>query len=107
MKKILNISGIVSGLAVLVGIGIYAQQIEERIPPKDVTDEAVTFFRNYDEKKAYGEYIIDSIEEVNTQRWRTEQRQFNNMVLEYLQKQDSLTRLNVRQTYEIKQKQDN
>ena len=67
--------------------------------------EAKSFFNNYDEKKAYGEYILDSIEQVETEAWRKEQRQFNQMVMDYLVKQDSLTRLNVRQTYEIKQNQ--
>ena len=96
MKRLLQISGAVSGLAILVGIGLAAAQMEQRIHSSpDHVQEAEKFFNNYDEKKAYGEYIIDSIEEVNTQAWRKEQREFKAFVMEYLGKQDSLIRLNI------------
>lgn len=110
MKKMLQIGGAVLGLLAIAGLGVTAQEVNERIPPKEITEKAVDFFGEYDAdeviKAATKEYVIDSIEEVNTERRWKEQQQVNAMILEYLMRLDTNVRLDVRQGYEINKKLD-
>lgn len=97
-----NIAATVGALATIGGVIWLAFQANERMhtDPQHV-EEAEEFFKDYDEVKAYGEYIIDSIEEVNTQRWRTSQMQKDSSQEAQIKAIDSLVRLNVYLTNKI------
>ena len=105
MKKILEIGKTIAAaigiIGTIGGAAFGAYKITERMhSDKDHVLEAEQFFDTYDEKKAYGEYIMDSIEEVNTQKRWEEQQEINKKQNEKLDRLDSLLRLNVRITDE-------
>lgn len=105
MKKYLealkNIAAIIGILGTIGGATFAGYKLTERMhsDPQHV-HEAEQFFDTYDEKKAYGEYIMDSIEEVHTQDWRKSQMIKDSIQEQKIDKLDSLLRLNVRITDE-------
>jgi len=108
LKKIGGFLSAIGGVVLLVWGGFEFKQRTHTDP--NMVQEAEEFFQTYDEKKAYGEYIMDSIEEVNTQKRWEEQQKVNAQILEgieYTRKEmkhmDSLRRLDSDQIYQIKQ----
>lgn len=61
-----------------------------------------TTIEDLDPIKLYGEYIIDSIEEVETKAFRLEQRKLDSSYQTSIKRIDSLLRLNVRLSSETK-----
>ena len=100
-KALKDASAIVGALSIIGGGAFGIFKLTERMhSDKQHVIEAEEFFNTYDEAKAYGEYIMDSIEEVNTQKRWQEQQLINKSQSEKLDKLDSLLRLNVRITDE-------
>jgi uncharacterized protein (UPF0332 family) len=62
--------------------------IESRIKADEIHE-------TFDFNKAYGEYILDSIEEVHTKQWRREQEVKDSIAFKRLYDMDSLLRLNI------------
>jgi hypothetical protein len=97
MKKWLE-SNIMStlSLAGIVGAAVYFGAVEGRwfsSPEKKYKTEEM--IEDLDPVKLYGEYIIDSIEEVNTQQYRREQKIVDSLFDIKLHRMDSLLRLNI------------
>ena len=110
-KKVGIIVAALTLIATIAGAGMKAQEVNERIPPKEITDKAVEFFGEYDADQviaaATKEYIMDSIEEVNTQiRWQQQQK-INAMLVGQLKTVDSLLRLNIQISDKTNKKIDN
>lgn len=101
MKSVFNsiksISSVIGVLAVFAGLIWGAFQFERRThSSEDVVEKAEKMVETFDPIKAYGEYIMDSIEEVHTQAFRLEQKKLDTVYQDKLFKIDSLLRLNVR-----------
>ena len=97
LDNLKNIAALIGVIGTIGGTAFGAYKFTERIhSDKQHVIEAEEFFNSYDEKKAYGEYIMDSIEEVNTQRWRKLQMHKDSLIELKIIKMDSLLRLNIR-----------
>lgn len=94
--SVLSLTGIISG-AVWFGSseGRWFSSAAKKYKTEDVIE-------NLDERKMYGEYIIDSIEEVETKAFRLEQKKLDTLYQNKLGTIDSLLRLSVRLNYETK-----
>ena len=100
-KTLKDASAIVGALSIIGGGAFGIFKLTERMhSDKQHVIEAEEFFNTYDEAKAYGEYIMDSIEEAHTQEWRRKQQILNDEQENKLNRLDSLIRLNVRLTDE-------
>ncbi len=77
--------------------GLWFTSVENRV----YTEKTI---KDLDPIKMYGEYIMDSIEEVNTQRWRRQQMIHDSIQDIQFKKIDSLLRLNIRITDETRKK---
>ena len=107
-KQVGVIVGALTIIATIIGAGMQVQQTTQKIHSSpEIMQEAEDFFKEYDAAEVIAnsvkEYVIDSIEEVNTQARWAEQQKINKMMLELLMRLDTNTRLNVQQSYQIKQ----
>lgn len=97
VKGLKNVSAIIGVLATICGLVWVAFEFEQRThSSEDVVEKAEKMVETFDPIKAYGEYIMDSIEEVHTQAFRLEQKILDTLYQNKLQAIDSLLRLNVR-----------
>ena len=96
--SLLSLSGIVAG-------ALYLGEAKEKIfTTVEGRVETESFIEDVDPAKIYGEYIIDSIEEVETQKWRSQQMIHDSIQDAKFEVIDSLLRLNIRINYETKKK---
>lgn len=98
-----NTAAIIGVLTVVFGAAWKAFDLDTRsFTSMEKRVEAESIIQDLDPIKLYGEYIVDSIEEVNTQEWRAEQMKHDSVQDNTLKDIDSLLRLNIYLTNEIK-----
>lgn len=107
MKKVFEIlktiSATIGALAALAGLIWGGFLVSERLfTSEEMRERTEKNILEFDPVKAYGEYIMDSIEEANTQIWRLEQVRHDSIQDRILKDIDSLLRLNIKLTNETK-----
>lgn len=86
---LMTMGGIVAGV-----VWVVTSNLRMFTTPEDRIG-AEEFHKNADLDKVYGEYILDSIEEVQTQQWRRKQEIKDSLIFKKLNDTDSLVRLGV------------
>jgi hypothetical protein len=96
MKLAKDILAVLGAMGFVLGIAWGAMKFYQRaFTSAEIRMETEKFMQEADLNKVYGEYILDSIEEVQMQAWRRKQEVKDSITFKRLHEMDSLIRLGV------------